>query len=122
MVIIFHENKQNLKGAMSNGVWFFRLKILVSISTNKKVKKLGTYQGNLFLQIALDLILMSFPCAWQLFIILSKTCINDRRMKEQLELHINVIFCAYIYLAATTPSSSVASLDSVSGTSPSMTI
>lgn len=42
-------------------------------------------------------------------------------MKEQFE-HINVIFCAYIYQAAATPSSSVASLDSVSGTSPSMTI
>ena len=41
-------------------------------------------------------------------------------MKEQFE-HIYVIFCAYIYLAAATPSS-VASLDSVSGTSPSMTI
>ena len=56
---------------------------------------------------------MSFAGASQLFIILSETCIDDRRMKEQFE---------HIYLAAATPSSSVASLDSVSGTSPSMTI
>lgn len=111
-----------LNGVTRNGVWFLCLTILVCFSTNKRVSKLGTHQDNLFLQIALHLLfLMSFPCASQLFIILSKTCIDDRRMKEQFE-HINVIFCAYIYQAAATPSSSVASLHSVSGTSPSMTI
>ena len=111
-----------LDGVTRNGVWFLCLTILVCILTSKSVKKIGTNQDNLFLQIALDLLfLMSFPCASQLFIILSETCIDDRRMKEQFE-HINGIFCAYIYLAAATSSSSVASLDSVSGTSPSMTI